>query len=237
MADWVIALYFGFGLLLVQFLHTIHSAGTYGQKQVRALEYLPNFSRADPPTGWERTFRPFKRPLQLPWNAPVYQMDRADVTWAHRLLGLHYTNLYYCYATAVVYGVLGTIVVRFLVPPMTTVTLPALLTIGGTFAVLHFLSSSLVGSGFAITLLEGNLMFNTFILLVLKGDILTYSSSVGLLQFGAALTVAPLVFWLHFQYNEQLLRFGNLFAFYYVLIPVLYSEFFVLALGLLYESP
>lgn len=236
MADWVIALYFGVGLFIVQFLHTIHSAATYGQKQVRALEHLPNFSRTDPPSGWKRSFRPFKRPFQWPWNTPVYQMDRPHVTRLHRFFGLQYTNLYYCYMAAVLYGVVGTAVARFVIPPLTNVTFSSLLLLGVTFALLHTVSTFLVGSGFAITLLEGNLMFNTFILLVLQGDILSYSNSVGLLQFGAALTVGPLVFWLHFQYNEQLLRFGNLFAFYYVLVPVLYSEFFVLALGLLYES-
>jgi hypothetical protein len=45
---WLVALYFGFGVMLCQFSHTYFSMRTYEQKQVRALEWLPEFSRKDP---------------------------------------------------------------------------------------------------------------------------------------------------------------------------------------------
>lgn len=45
---WLVALYFGFGVMLSQFSHTYFSANTYEQKQVRALEWLPGFARKDP---------------------------------------------------------------------------------------------------------------------------------------------------------------------------------------------
>ena len=235
MTSGVIAAYFGIGLFLVQFMHTFHASSTYGQKQVRGLEYLPNFSRMDPPEGWEQTFRPLERPFQLPWNVPIYQMQREHVTPLHRLVGLHATNLYYCYLVSVLYGLLGGMLLWALVPDLATVTWGALVAIGIVFAGLHMFSFALVGSGFTNTLLEGTLMFNVLVLLILSGGQIEYTTAISLLQFGAALTVGPLVFWLHFQYNEGLLRFGNLFAFYYILVPVLYAEFFVLALGLLYK--
>lgn len=44
----LVAFYFGFGVMLSQFAHTFFSMRTYEQKQVRALEWFPGFSREDP---------------------------------------------------------------------------------------------------------------------------------------------------------------------------------------------
>lgn len=227
MVNWVIAAYFGIGVFLTQAFHTAHAASTYGQKEVRWLEWIPGFSRRDPDDP------ELVRPPFPPQRLPYLQMDPRCVPWYARWLGLHATNLFYCYVMSVAYGLLATVVVRYWVPSLSEVTLGALLQFAVTFALLHVFSFVFVGSGVTNTLLEGNLAFNVLVLTFLAHDILTYANAIGLLQFGAALTIGPLVFWLHFQYDKGHIDYGNFMPMYYVIIPVLYAEFLVLTLGLL----
>lgn len=254
--DLVIAVYFGLGAMLIQLFHTIHSEKTYGQKQVRALDWLPWFSREDPkhpnlvklswwPIGnHDEEQRRATAFLNDDWNGqaqrpselPEIQTQREDIPERWRdffvFFGLQATNLYYCYFMSVVYGILGIVVVYYLVPSLSPITILRLTLFGVFFAILHGFSFLFVGSSVALTLLEGNLSFNTLVLVALVSELLSYGDAVSVLQFGAALTVGPLVFWLHFQYDKGHIEYGNFLAIYYIIVPILYSEFFVLLLGL-----
>lgn len=227
MKSWLIGAYFGIGVFLTQAFHTAHAASNYGQKEVRWLEWIPGFSRRDPDDP------ELVRPPFPPWKLPYLQMDPRCVPWYAKVMGLHATNLFYCYVMSAVYGVLATVVVRYWVPSLTEVTLPALVQFASVFAALHVFSFAFVGSGVTNTLLEGNLAFNVLVLALLSTSLLSYGEAIGVLQFGAALTVGPLVFWLHFQYDQGHIDYGNFIPMYYVIVPVLYSEFLVLTLGLL----
>lgn len=251
--DWVIAAYFGLGAILIQLFHTIHSEKTYGQKQVRALDWLSWFSREDPahpnrvklswwPIGSHNKqrrvteFSETDEAVRWPSRLPEIQIQRDEIPARWRglfeVFGLQATNLYYCYSMSVLYGGLSILVVYYLVPSLSPITILRLTLFGLLFAILHLISFFFVGSSVAITLLEGNLAFNTLVLVALTGGLLSYGDAVSVLQFGAALTVGPLVFWLHFQYDKGHIDYGNFLPIYYIIVPILYSEFFVLLLGL-----
>lgn len=240
MASWGIALYFGVGVFLVQAFHTFNAATTYGQKQVRWLEWRWPFrrflGREGPATDQqEERFRPLKRPYSLPWNLPNHQMPPVKTTRPYRLLGLQATNLHYCYVLSVVYGIVASLSIRFLVPEPAGISARFILLFIGVVGVLLLFSFLAVGSGLEITVLESNLAFNALILVTLNRHILEYATAVNVLQLVVALVAAPLVFWLTFQYEEGNLGYGNFMPAYYVLLSILYSEFFVLVLGLLYS--
>lgn len=252
----VIALYFGIGVFLNQLFHTVHAEKTYFQKQVRGLEWISWFSRDEPkhPSQIKLSWWPVnshedeQRGLSRftdddlneeafwPSQLPEIQLQKESIPKRWRPLfehfGLQATNLYYCYIMAVFYGVVSFLVIYFLVPSLSPMTIPRLTLFGIFFGLLHVFSFLLVGSSVALTLLEGNIAFNTLVLVALRSSLLSYGDAVSVLQFGAALTIGPLVFWLHFQYDEGHIKYGNFLTIYYIIVPILYSEFFVLLLGL-----
>ncbi|MEZ3142977.1 hypothetical protein [Halobaculum sp. MBLA0143] len=253
--DVVIAAYLGFGLFLVQASHTVHAAQTYFQKQVRLLEgvfgwfertdprsldrvwlsWLPTLSSDSPQRRLDEFHGDAQGEARFPWELdPVQQNPDAlpgPLAELFALLGLHATNLYYCLAMSVVYGALGYAAVRWF-PPLGPVTLSAVVVILSGFTVLHLFSWYAVGSSIVLTLLEGNLLFNVLVLSAINRGTVELGDAVGLLQFGAALVVAPLVFWLQFQRQEGNINYGQFVSFYNVMVPILYAEFFVLVLSL-----
>lgn len=114
MTEILVALYFGIGVGLTQLLHTHYAHRSYHQKEVRWLEWVPGFSRSDPP------FPERIQPLWPPWDLPPLQLpfteEKPRLRRAAEVLGLHATNLVYCYAMSVVYGVLAIVVVLLVVP-------------------------------------------------------------------------------------------------------------------------
>ncbi|WP_143052155.1 hypothetical protein [Halobacterium jilantaiense] len=237
--SWTNALYFGGGLALIQTLHTVHAATAYGQKQVRWLEWPRPFEsfteRDDPHSDQLKTlFRPLKRPHRLPWTLPHYQMPPSDTTGLYRLLGLHATNLYYAYASAFVYGLGAVLATRYLLTFPGTFTRTFVVDISALFVILFGLSHWAVGSSFEVFILESNLAFNLLMLITLQAGVVGYGTAISTLQFVTALISAPLVFWLTFQYQNGNLDYGSFMPAYFVMLSVLYSEFFVLILGLLY---
>lgn len=258
MTDLTIAVYFSVGVVLAQWFHTLHAAAVYHQKEVRALEWLPWFSRRDPddpgnvrlfwipagilPDREQTTISSFADQATLdqratwPSQLPPIQCDLdrlpSSLRPMFRLVGLQATNLYYCFVAALLYGAI-TFGVVFWLPSLADVTFPTLLLYGVAFGGLHAFSFFLVGSSVALTLIEGLLAFNSVILSLLLSDVLSYNTATGLLQFSAALIVGPLVFWLHFQNDRGHIEYGNFISMYYIIVPILYAEFFVLLLGLL----
>lgn len=257
--DSPIAGYFGLGLFLVQSLHTVHAAQTYYQKQVRLLERLIGwFEREDPSSlnrvwlSWlpdltnrdarQRRLDGFgsdpRNTVRVPWELDPVQQETDPLPRPLALLfktfGLHATNLYYCFFMSVVYGVLGYVAVRQF-PSLTAVTLRSVVLVVTGFAALHFFSWYAVGSSIVLTILEGNLAFNVLVLSALNHGTITMTETVGLLQFGAALVIAPLVFWLQFQRTQGNIQYGQFLSFYNVMAPILYAEFVVLVLSLYYK--
>lgn len=238
MSEWVIACYFGFGVALVQGMHTWHAANTYGQKQIRVLEcpfLFRNYSgRRDPETAqMESLVRPFGRPYRSPWKLPHYQMAPIESTRIYRALGLHATNLYYAYAMAICYGVLAAFVMRLLVV-QDSFTLRFVGAFVAVVASLLVVSHYVVGSGFEIVTHESNVAFNSLMLIALSNSIVGYDTAVTALQLVAALVAAPLAFWLTFQYREGNLGYDNFAPAYFIIVPILYAEGFVLTVGLVY---
>lgn len=239
MSDWVIAFYFGVGVTLVQVLHTWHAANTYGQKQIRWFEWsfpLRSYSeRRDPETDeLKALFRPLSRPHRAPWKLPHYQMAPINTRRWHRLLGLQATNLYYSYIVAVGYGALALMAMKLFVTVQRTITLRFVGVFAVVVAALLLISHFGVGSGFEILSHEGNLAFNSLMLVALSNSVVGYDTAVSALQLVAALIAAPLVFWLTFQYREGNLRYGNFAPAYFIIIPILYTEGVVLTVGLVY---
>jgi hypothetical protein len=263
MVDWTIAGYFGVGVFLTQAFHTVYSAQIYGQKQVRMLEHISGFSRSDPSgprARWLLWFPGFTREhlrdehatyalwegprndgnepanpgFTWPWNLPNLQWGQTDPPWWTRLLGLQATNLVYCIVAAAIYGVLAAIVARYAIPPLDNVSIPRLLVYAVAFTAIHFGSWWAVGSSAVITMLESNLAFNTAILTLLAAQQVGLGNAIGLLQFSAALTVGPTVFWLHFHEDRGHVDYGKFISLYLVLVPIIYAEFMVLLLGIHY---
>ena len=240
MANWPISIYFGFGVLLVQFMHTLHSSNVYDQKQVRWLEWdriFTNFSeRSDPNTEeLAHLVRPFKKPYRRPWDLPHVQMPPAKTSLFYTVLGLQATNLYYSYILAAVYGVTATIVFRYLITPADEFTLTFVAIFVILIGALLIGSHLIIGSGFEIIVLESNLAFNSLMLIAIEQGIISYSTAITALQLVTALIAAPLVFWLTFQFRHGNLGYGNFVPAYFVIVPILYAEFFILTLGLVYS--
>ena len=240
MTNWPISIYFGFGVLLVQFMHTLHSASTYGQKQVRWLEWDPiftNFSeRKDPNTAeLTRLIRPFKRPFRRPWNLPHVQIPPVKASMFYTALGLQATNLYYSYILSLVYGVIAMFGFRYLITPVGEFTLGFVAKFIIVLGLLLSASHWIIGSGFEILVLESNLAFNSLMLIVIEQGIISYSTAISALQLVTALIAAPLVFWLTFQFRHGNLEYGNFMPAYFIIVSILYTEFFVLTLGLVYN--
>lgn len=260
MSTAILAGYVAVGLLLIQFMHTLHAQRTYMQKQVRGLEWVSWFEREDPDhadqvrlfwfggsadeAGENHRLQDFAADEnqsdgdpRVPAELPEIQQELDDVPrlvrWPFETLGMHATNLYYCYVMSIVYAVGAFVIVWRLAPSLATVSLITLMSFTGVFVVLHLFSLFFVGSSITLTLLEGNLAFNALVLALRFGEQIPYQTAVGVLQFGAALTVAPLVFWLQFQYDQGHIRYSNFLSMYYIIVPILYSEFLVLVLGLL----
>lgn len=226
--------------MLVQVMHTLHSASTYGQKQIRWLEWniiFTNFSDREDPSSDKltRLLRPLKRPFRRPWNLPNVQMSPANVNSFYKILGLQATNLYYSYIFAVLYGVITIFVAKYLITPSDGFTL--IFTVEFVILVGILLSAShwIVGSGFEILVLESNLAFNSLMLIAIEQGLISYSTAISSLQLVVALIAAPLVFWLTFQFRHGHLDYGNFTSVYFVIIPILYAEFFVLTFGLVYQ--
>jgi len=257
--DSAIAGYFGLGLFITQGLHTFHASQTYNQKQVRVLEHLFHwFKREDPATlgrvwlDWlpkltdddsrqqrlDTSTSDFSSGARTPWGLDPVQQHPGRlpllIAFPFRALGLHTTNLYYCFSMSVVYGGIGYVVVRQF-PALGPVTLRSIVIVVVGVALLHVFSWYVVGSSIALTIFESNLAFNILVLSALNQGTITMTEAVGLLQLGAALVVGPLVFWLQFQRNQGHIQYGSFLSFYNVIVPVLYAEFVVLVLSLYYN--
>lgn len=239
MANWPISIYLGFGVFMIQALHTLHSASTYGQKQVRWLEWDPiftNFSERNDPQTDELTclVRPFKQPFCWPWHLPHLQMAPVKTSAFYRALGLQATNLYYSYILSLMYGVIAMFSFKYLITPTNGFTLLFVMELFVVVGILLSASHWIVGSGFEITVLESNIAFNSLMLIAIEQSIISYSTAIPALQLVTALIAAALVFWLTFQFRHGSLGYGNFIPAYFVITPILYAEFFVLTLGLVY---
>ncbi len=247
MSDIIISLYFSTGVALTQLLHTKFSHDTFGQKEVLLLEAIPGFSREPPikeeskrgrwgnhPQATEE-LRDFGliSPLFPPWKLPHIQLKEEKTPMFLKMVGLHATNLVYCYIMSIFYGVLAFFIVRGFLPIFEQITSYIIIEYASVMIFLLVFSFFAVGGGIS-TLIEGGIAFNAFILTLLASGIISYQASFQILQFGAALTVGPIIFWLNFQREKGNIEYGSLIQAYYVLIPILYSEFLVLLLGLLY---
>lgn len=237
MVDTVVALYYGFGMLLIQFSHTAHSSTTYGQKRIRFLEwnipFLKFSDRKDPDTAEQKkSFRPFKKPFVLPWDLPHYQMDPEESNSVYRFFGLHATNLYFAYVFSAIFGVFCYVAMKYVVifehqPSIWNIS---------SFLIVSFsligISFYFVGSGVENTLLEANLAIDALVLLGLQHNIINFQTAVPILQLFVAIFGVPLIFWLNFQLKEGNIHGGNFSSIYHLILSILYAEFFTVSLGM-----
>lgn len=203
MADRIIAIYFGIGVMLPQLLHTYYASDKYGQKFVPALEFLvPKFSRSDPPSvSWlQRHEADSPHPLVPPWKLKSYQIlpppYNGGMTYkVAKLFGLHATNLVYCYVMSIVYGVIGGYVVLRFVHPLETVTRGTMIYFIAVFAPLLFFSLFFVGWSRTEIGIELIVVVNVIVLMVItpltQGAVLTFAT------FGEGPIIAGLFHWLH----------------------------------------
>jgi hypothetical protein len=152
----------------------------------------------------------------------------------YRALGLQATNLYYSYILSLMYGVIAMFSFKYLITPTNGFTLLFVMELFVVVGILLSASHWIVGSGFEITVLESNIAFNSLMLIAIEQSIISYSTAIPALQLVTALIAAALVFWLTFQFRHGSLGYGNFIPAYFVITPILYVEFFVLTLGLVY---
>lgn len=237
MANWWLALYFGFGVALTQLMHTYFAADYYGQKQVRFLEKLPGFSREDPdpddpdkPDSLRDLMPPGKdtiHPLWPPWELQVYQWQPPEEKqFIHKValtLGLQATNLVYCTAMAIAYGVTATLVVWWVIPSPTTFTEGLVLYLVMIFGLLLVFSFYFVGSSVTGILIEGSLALN--VIAFLASNFVDPIIVLSLATFGDGLITTGLIAWLQARFSEDNgLRLGNLSPLIYVMVSFGYSE-------------
>jgi len=188
--------------MLPQLLHTYYASEKYHQKFVPALEFLtPKFSRSDPPSvSWlQRQEVDSIHPLFPPWKLKSYQMlpppYNRDLKYKiSKALGLHATNLVYCYLMSVVYGILGSYVVFRFVHPLETVTRGTMIRFLVIFTPLLGFSLFIVGWSRTEIGIELIVIVNVIVLMVVdplsQGAVLTFAT------FGEGPIIAGLFHWL-----------------------------------------
>lgn len=209
MVEPLVALYFGVGVGLTQLLHTYYAHRSYHQKEVRWLEWLPGFSREDPP------FPERVQPLWRPWDLPPLQLPyTTEKTWLRRVaevLGLHATNLVYCYLASLAYAVLATVVVLLVVPAEPDLSARGVAMVVAGFGGLLAASFLGVGSSWAVVTLEGNFVLNA---LLLAWGVPTFPFTTVVTVFAVAITItaAALGAWVSFHVSRGVVKYGNLIA-------------------------
>lgn len=207
MVDPLVALYFGAGAGLTQLLHTFYAHRSYHQKEVRWFEWLPGFSREDPP------FPGRVRPLWPPWDLPPlqlpYRADKTRVRRAAEVLGLHATNLVYCYAMSVAYAALAATVVLLFVPSDPDLSARGVGLVVASFGGLVAFSFLAVGSSWAVVTLEGNLVLNT-LLLAWAVPAVAFTTVLTVFAVAVTITAAALGAWVSFHVSRGVVDYGNL---------------------------